>query len=44
MHVLIVLALLLPAPQPWPQVTEADFIAHDFRFASGETMPELRIH
>src|SRR5260221_215372 len=25
-------------------VTEGDFVVHDFRFASGETMPELRLH
>jgi homoserine O-acetyltransferase len=24
--------------------TEGDFILHDFRFASGETLPELRLH
>jgi homoserine O-acetyltransferase len=28
----------------WPQVTEGDFIARDFRFASGETLAELRLH
>ncbi|MBB6506135.1 homoserine O-acetyltransferase [Sphingomonas endophytica] len=27
----------------WP-VREADFVIKDFRFASGETLPELRIH
>lgn len=26
------------------QMTEGDFIARNFRFASGETLPELRIH
>lgn len=25
-------------------ITEGDFVIHDFRFASGETLPELRIH
>lgn len=25
-------------------VTEGDFVVHDFRFASGETLPELRLH
>jgi len=27
-----------------PQPTEADFIAHDVRFQSGETLPEVRLH
>jgi homoserine O-acetyltransferase len=28
----------------WPNLREADFILRDFRFASGETLPELRQH
>jgi len=32
-----------PAFQP-PPVTEGDFVIKDFRFNSGETLPELRIH
>ena len=28
----------------WPNQRDADFIVRDFRFASGETLPELRIH
>jgi homoserine O-acetyltransferase len=28
----------------YPAPLEADFIARDFRFSSGETLPELRIH
>lgn len=32
-----------PAP-PKPVVTEGDFVVHDFRFRSGETLPELRLH
>ena len=28
----------------YPSPVENDFIARDFRFASGETLPELRIH
>ena len=28
----------------FPRATEADFTARDFRFASGETLPEVRIH
>jgi homoserine O-acetyltransferase/O-succinyltransferase len=27
-----------------PQATEGDFVVKDFRFNSGETLPELRIH
>ena len=43
-----ILALVLsfaPAQQPsGPPVTEGDFIIKDFKFTSGETLPELRIH
>lgn len=28
----------------YPQPTEHDFVIRDFKFASGETLPELRIH
>ena len=28
----------------WPNLREDDFIIRDFRFASGETLPELRQH
>jgi homoserine O-acetyltransferase/O-succinyltransferase len=31
-----------PAAKPTP--TEGDYIAHDFHFKSGETLPELRLH
>jgi homoserine O-acetyltransferase len=36
-----------PAAQqgpPLPQATEADYVIKDFKFNSGETLPELRIH
>ena len=36
-----------PAAQSYAALAppaEADFVVHDFRFASGETLPELRIH
>src|SRR5262245_58316913 len=39
----------VPSPAPpaqasqW-QATEADFIAHNVRFGTGETLPEVRIH
>ena len=34
-----------PPPQPgkWP-TREGDFVAHDFRFADGETLAELKLH
>ena len=28
----------------WPQPSEGDYIVRNFRFADGETMPELRLH
>lgn len=28
----------------YPPPNEGDFVAHDFHFTSGETMPELRLH
>lgn len=45
----IALALCLgasaaPAQTAWPNQREADFVLRSFRFASGETLPELRIH
>ena len=33
-----------PSAPPLPQATDGDFVMKDFRFASGETLPELRIH
>src|SRR4051812_23569468 len=38
------LALSVLASQALAQRTEGDFVARDFKFASGETLPELRIH
>src|SRR5690349_17540274 len=44
----LLLALVLQAQTtaapPLPQAIEADFVMKDFRFNSGETLPELRIH
>jgi homoserine O-acetyltransferase len=40
-------ALLLAGRAPatsYPPPVEGDYVVHDFRFASGETLPELRIH
>jgi homoserine O-acetyltransferase/O-succinyltransferase len=28
----------------WPEVTEGDYIVKNFRFADGETLPELKLH
>jgi homoserine O-acetyltransferase len=44
--VLAVLAVALPArgAEPYPDPVEGDFVLRDFRFASGEVLPELRIH
>jgi homoserine O-acetyltransferase len=32
------------APPTPPTAREGDYVIHDFRFASGETLPELRLH
>jgi homoserine O-acetyltransferase len=32
------------AQTPAPAVTEGDFVAHDFKFHSRESLPELRLH
>src|SRR5262245_24643267 len=38
-------AAALSAQEPeWKKPAEGDFVARDFRFASGEVMPELRLH
>jgi homoserine O-acetyltransferase len=46
--VFLAAALLLPAmhaaASAYPQPVEADFTMKDFHFASGESLPELRIH
>ena len=33
-----------PAPRNYPAPVEGDYVIKDFRFRSGETLPELRIH
>jgi homoserine O-acetyltransferase len=41
----VVLALAMSArAAEYPAPTEGDFVLRDFRFASGETLPELRLH
>jgi len=48
MRGLVVAALCLLAPgvraADYPAPQQADWVAHDFRFHSGEVMPELRLH
>ena len=41
---LSILAASLLSAAEYPGPTEGDFTIRDFKFASGETMPELRIH
>jgi homoserine O-acetyltransferase len=41
---LIVLLVARAAMAQAPPPVEADFVIRDFRFASGETLPELRLH
>jgi homoserine O-acetyltransferase len=45
---LLLAVLSLPAPSAAssvePQPVQGDYVIHDFRFASGEMLPELRIH
>src|SRR5213595_653273 len=41
---LSVLVARLASAADYPKPTEDDFTIHDFKFASGETLPELRIH
>jgi len=41
---LLTVALLQPAQSTLPRPVEGDFVVKNFRFTSGETLPELRIH
>jgi homoserine O-acetyltransferase len=42
---LVLLAGTLPAQdRGWPTPVEGDFVAKDFRFGTGEVLPELRLH
>jgi homoserine O-acetyltransferase/O-succinyltransferase len=41
---LSILAASLASAAEYPAPTEGDFTIRDFKFASGETLPELRIH
>jgi homoserine O-acetyltransferase len=45
----VLLAIALPGiagaqPAPYPAPVEGDYVARDFRFATGETLPSLKIH
>ncbi|HEY6225560.1 MAG TPA: alpha/beta fold hydrolase [Verrucomicrobiae bacterium] len=42
--ILFVFCISPRAAAPYPPPTEADYVIKDFRFRSGETLPELRIH
>jgi len=49
MRLLAILAFTLASAasglaQTWPNQREADFVVRNFRFATGETLPELRLH
>src|SRR5947209_4872163 len=40
------LAAVVPAraETAWPNQTQGDYIIKDFKFVSGETLPELKLH
>ena len=44
MLLVLLLGAALPAQSERPPVTEGDFVLRNFRFASGEVLPELRLH
>jgi homoserine O-acetyltransferase/O-succinyltransferase len=41
---LFMLAAAQAADAPAPATTEGDFVVHDFKFADGETLKDLRLH
>jgi homoserine O-acetyltransferase/O-succinyltransferase len=41
---ILVAAMLAFGQQNWPPVQEGDFTVRDFRFQTGEVLPEVRIH
>src|SRR5438552_5949659 len=41
---LLLVAAISSVAADYPPPTEADYTIHNFQFASGETLPELRIH
>jgi homoserine O-acetyltransferase/O-succinyltransferase len=42
--VLVIVVARIDAATDYPTPTEGDYTIHNFKFASGETLPELRIH
>ena len=34
----------MPTTTEWPNYQEADFVIKNYLFASGESLPELRLH
>jgi len=40
----LLMAMAAPLHAQAPAVTEGDYVINDFRFASGETLPALRLH
>ncbi len=44
MSVLVCFSTARGAAAPPPRPLDGDYVIHDFHFASGETMPELRLH
>jgi homoserine O-acetyltransferase len=40
----VILVTRIGAAADYPAAVEGDYTIHDFKFASGETLPELRIH
>jgi homoserine O-acetyltransferase/O-succinyltransferase len=40
----VILAAAATGAADYPEPTEGDFVLRDFRFASGEVLPELRVH
>lgn len=44
LSLLLTLTLLQPAQPTLPRPVEGDFVIKNFRFTSGETLPELRLH
>jgi hypothetical protein len=41
---LLIIAIKIAHAADYPPPTENDYTIHDFKFTSGETLPELKIH
>ncbi len=44
LRLLLVVCAIAPLPASAQQPVEGDYVIHDFRFASGEVLPALRLH